>query len=75
MVTLHAVEELEADGFTVLDLEHGILTGSIVEVQRDLMTRERKFRIQGTTQSWEPIEQVVKLGPTGMLVVVTVYRP
>jgi hypothetical protein len=38
-------------------------------------TRGRKYRIRGTTRFSEAIEQVVKLGPNGKLVVITVYRP
>jgi hypothetical protein len=75
VVTLHAADELEADGFSVLDLERGILTGSILEVQRDRRTWERKYRIRGTTRFSEAIEVVVKLGPNGKLVIITVYRP
>jgi hypothetical protein len=75
VVTLHAADELEADGFSVLDLERGILTGSILEVQRDRRTWERKYRIRGTTRFSEAIAVVVKLGPNGKLVIITVYRP
>lgn len=68
-------DELEADGYTVMDLEAGILSGNIREVQRDFRTHERKYRIRGLTMSYDAIEQVVKFGPTGELVVITVYRP
>lgn len=61
--------------YRLRDLERGILTGSILEVQRDRLTRERKYRIRGSTGPGRPIEQVVKFGPTGKLVVITVYEP
>jgi len=35
VVTTHAEEEMEADRLTVFDLEHCVLTGEIVETQRD----------------------------------------
>jgi len=35
-MTLHAVEEMEDDRLTVLDVEHAILTGKIVERQPDI---------------------------------------
>ena len=35
VVTLHGHEEMEADGLTVYDVEHVILSGRIVERQRD----------------------------------------
>jgi len=75
VVTLHAADELEADGYTVADLEAGILTGSIVAVQRDISTRESKYTVRGETTVGRAIEQVVKLGFSGMMVVITVYEP
>jgi hypothetical protein len=74
-VTLHAADEMEADGYDVSDLEFGILTGSILEAQRDRVTRERKFRIRGSTGRGRDVELVVKFGPSGWLVVITVYEP
>ena len=73
LVTLHAVDEFEADGYSVYDLETGILTGTIVEIQRDRWTRERKYRIRGETGDGRGIELVVKLGATGGMVIITVY--
>jgi hypothetical protein len=43
----HALEEMEADGFSVLDLESCVLMGEIVERQRDRQTGEWKFIIEG----------------------------
>jgi hypothetical protein len=73
-VSIHAAEELEDDNFTVLDLENIILTGSIVERQRDRQTREVKYIVRGNTLSDVPAETVVKLAPEGTLFVLTVYR-
>ena len=75
LVTVHAVDEFEADGYSVYDLETGILTGTIVEIQRDRWTRERKYRIRGETGDGRGIELVVKLGATGGMVIITVYEP
>jgi len=36
VVTLHAVDELEDENLSVLDVEHAILTGAIIERQKDL---------------------------------------
>ena len=74
-VTLHAADEMEADRYDVSDLEFGILTGSIIEAQRDWVTREGKFRIRGSTGRGRDVELVVKFGPTGWLIVITVYEP
>lgn len=75
VVTLHAVDEMEADGFNVLDLESGILRGSILEVRRDRETHERKCRVRGVTTYGRLIEQIVRLRFGGTLVIITVYEP
>jgi hypothetical protein len=49
VVSLHAAEELEDDNLTILDLENIILTGQIVQRQRDAKTREVKNVIRGST--------------------------
>ena len=63
------------DGYTIGDLEAGVLAGSIVAVQRDMSTRERKYIIRGTTITGRAIELVAKFGVTGSMVVITVYEP
>ena len=47
VVSLHAAEEMEDDGFTILDLENIILTGTIVERPKDHKTDETKIVIRG----------------------------
>lgn len=73
VVSIHAAEELEDDNLTILDLENIILTGKIVERQRDAQTREVKNVVRGSTLGDREAETVVKVGPTGTLVVITVY--
>ena len=73
VVSLHAAEELEDDNLTILDLENIILTGRIVERQRDRQTRETKVLIRGRGLDGREEEVVVKLGPTGTLYIITVY--
>jgi hypothetical protein len=72
-VSIHAAEELEDDNLTVLDFENIILTGAIVERQRDRQTREVKYIVRGTTLSGVPAETVVKIAPDGNLFALTVY--
>lgn len=72
-VSIHAAEALEDDNLTILDLENIILTGEIVERQRDRQSREAKFLIRGETLAAHIAEVVVKTGPTGRLVVITAY--
>lgn len=73
VLTLHGHEEMEADGLTVYDVEHVILTGRIVERQRDRPRRECKYLVEGETLSGDAARVVSEVGPTGKLVVVTVY--
>ena len=56
------------------DIVNIILTGHIVERQVDRSTRERKYVLTGTDVAGEPVGVVLKMGPTGKAVVITVYR-
>ncbi len=73
-VSIHAAEELEDDNLTILDFENIILTGAIVERQRDRQTREVKYIVRGSTVDDVPAEAVVKIAPDGNLFALTVYR-
>ena len=73
VVSTHAADELEDDNLSILDLENIILTGQVVERQRDRATREVKYVIQGATLQGTAGEVVAKLGANGKLIVVTVY--
>ena len=74
VLTLHADEEMDADGLGVFDVEAAILSGKIVERQRDRATQEPKYVLRGRGLKAEPVGVVVKFGPTGRMVVLTVYR-
>ncbi|MBV5297559.1 MAG: DUF4258 domain-containing protein [Rhodoferax sp.] len=73
VVSTHAAEELEDDDLTILDLENIVLTGQIIERQRDTQTREVKCVVTGIALDGTVAEAVVKLGFTGKLVVITIY--
>ena len=73
VVSTHAADELEDDNLSILDLENIVLTGQIIERQRDRTTREIKFVIQGTTLEGDAGEVVVKVGHSGKLFVITIY--
>ncbi|NRF71017.1 DUF4258 domain-containing protein [Aquincola sp. S2] len=73
VVSTHAADELEDDNLTILDLENIILTGQIIERQRDRTTRETKYIIQGVTLEGAAGEVVAKVGPSGKLIVITIY--
>jgi hypothetical protein len=72
-VSVHATEELDDDNLSILDLENILLTGEIVERQRDRQTYERKFVVRGITVAGLHAEAVVRFGPRGQLIIITVY--
>lgn len=73
VLTIHAEEEMDDDGLSVLDLEQCILTGRIVERQRDRATGEWKYVVVGESTGPSGATAVVKLGPTDKVVVLTVF--
>lgn len=73
LMTVHGHEEMQADGLTVYDVEQVILTGRIVERQRDRRRKEWKYLVEGATLTGDAAIVVAKIGPTGKLVIVTVY--
>jgi len=73
IMSVHAEEEMCDDDLSIFDVEHGILTGIIVERQKDPVTSEWKYRICGKTIDAAAIETIVKLSPTGKLIIITVY--
>jgi len=73
VVTLHAVEELEDEGLSVLDIEHAVLTGKITRRQKDANTGEWKYLVSGHALSRDVIVVVAKLSPTDKLVIITIY--
>jgi hypothetical protein len=74
VMTIHAEEEMEDDDISILDVEHVILTGEIIERQQDQETGEWKYVIAGNTLADDPIIVVAKLALTGTLVIITVNR-
>ena len=73
VVSIHAAEELDDDNLTIDDLENIILTGKIIERQRDTRTQEIKCVVRGLTLEERDAETVVKIGPLGNLFVITAY--
>jgi hypothetical protein len=72
--TVHADEEMDEDGLSVFDVESAILTGTIIEQQRDRQTRERKYVVRGGAIDGKMIAVVGKVSRTGWLVILTTYR-
>ena len=73
VVTVHAEEEMTQDDLMASDVEYCILTGSIRRRLFDRTTGERKWIVRGRSTGGKEMETVVRFGPTGMVVVITVY--
>ena len=67
------LDEMDEDVLSVFDVERAILTGEIMERQRDQATREWKYLVRGTAVDGRQIVVVSKLGPTDKLVVITAW--
>jgi len=66
---------MDEDGLSIFDIENCLLSGEIVERQKDQATAEWKYLVRGRTlDENKQIVVVTKLGPTGKLVIVTVYE-
>lgn len=74
VMTLHAEDEMDADQLTIYDVEHIVLTGSVIERQKDQTPAEWKFVVNGRTLADAGASVVVKFGPTGKRVFITVFR-
>lgn len=72
VMTLHAEEEMNDDDLSIFDIEHCILTGRIVERQKDQDTGEWKYLIQGRTLTKADIVVVAKLSLTGKMVIIPI---
>ncbi len=74
VMTLHAEEEMSDDELSIFDIERCLLTGEIVERQKDSNTGEWKYLVKGQTIAEDKIVVVLKISPTGKLVFITVYH-
>lgn len=72
LMSTHAEEEMEDDDLTIFDVEEVILTGEVIERQRDYTTNEWKYLIRGQINGDQAIV-VTKLSLTGRLIIITVY--
>ena len=73
-MTVHAEDEMDEDSLTIFDVESVILSGKIVERQKEQNTGEWKYLIRGKSLAGDPVITVTKISPTGKLVFVTVFR-
>jgi hypothetical protein len=73
VMTLHAEEEMNDEGLTIYDVERTILTGEILERQKDRVTAEWKYCIKGKTVDGGEVDVIGKMSPSGKLVIITLY--
>ncbi|MBA3242370.1 MAG: DUF4258 domain-containing protein [Acidobacteria bacterium] len=73
VMTLHAEEEMDGDDLSIFDVEQAILTGRIIERQKDAETSEWKYLIKGKSVAGRDVVTVSKLSSTGKLIIITVY--
>ena len=74
VMTLHAEEEMDDYNLSIFDIESCVLTGTIRERQKDQVSAEWKYLIDGQTLAGENIVLVAKISPTNKLVFITVWR-
>lgn len=74
LLTIHADEEVDNDDLSIYDIENAILTGEIIERQKDRETNESKFLVRGAKVDGSLfLVAVTKFGMSGRLIVITVY--
>lgn len=73
VMTVHAEEEMADDNLSIFDVEHVILTGEIIERQRNRDAGEWKYLVEGETIAGDLAVVLAKLSITDKLVMITVY--
>ena len=58
VMTFHAEEEMDDDELSIFDIERCILTGEITERQKDTVTKEWKYVIEGQSFSGDKVGTV-----------------
>ena len=74
VMTTHADEEADEDGLSVFDIESVMLTGAVVERQKDRETHEWKYFVRGQALDGRGVLVVAKFGLLGNLYLLTVYE-
>ncbi len=71
-LTAHAKEEMEADGFSVLDVKSAVYSGRIAATQRHARGL-RKFVVAGRADDGRSLNVVCRLTQSGRARVITVF--
>lgn len=74
VMTLHAENEMDADGMSISDIENIVLTGRMTHRQKDRVSGQWKYLVTGESLTRDSATTVAKIGPSGTLVFITVFR-
>ena len=74
VMTLHAEDEMDADGLTIYDVEHAVLTSHVTSARKIALQGEWKYLVSGESLAGASVTVVTKFGPTGKLVIVCLFR-
>lgn len=73
-MSAHAMEEMAEDLLTILDVEEAILSGQVIQVEKD-DPRGTKYVIVGTALDQQtPVGVVGRFASTGRYLIITVYE-
>jgi len=72
-MTAHGTEEMAEDDLTIVDIEHAILTGRVVLIQKD-DPRGNKLVIKGPAEDSTTMVVVGRFHDSDRFLIVTVYR-
>ncbi len=73
-MTAHSTEEMAEDDLDIADVEHAVLNGRVVRIQRGDL-RGNKYVVEGAATDGTSLVGIVARLPSGdRLLIVTVYR-
>ena len=74
MLTFHAIDEMNDEGFDEEEFEQAVGNGRIVRRQRDALGR-RKYTVHGVTNDRRSLRAVLRFSDAGdSIVVITVFE-
>jgi len=74
VVTIHAAEEMDEDDLSIYDIERLILSGEIIERQKDQERSEWKYLVRGRSVDGSQFIVVVKIGQNDKMIIITVFK-
>ena len=74
VLTFHALDEMNDEGFEETDFEQAVMKGRIVRRQKDRLGR-RKYTVEGMTVDMRSLRTVLRFSDAGdSIVVITVFE-